>query len=168
MGALLAAAPVLAEDAPEPVDPGAADAAKEAEGAKARKQRPRNQQGAKSAEARVKALEKRLLADIELTDAQQQSLDELEQGFLADVEEHQAKVQSLRDQMKEARDLGETEKIKEFGTELRNSRKNTPRQITWIDELRDILTPDQQKQYDANREKIQRESKGRSGRQRPQ
>ena len=167
MGVLMAAAPALAEDAPEPVEPGA-DAAEEPEGAKARKPRPRNQQGGKSSEARMQALEKRLLADIELTDAQQQSLEELEQGFLADVEEHQAKTQSLRDQMKAARDEGDTEKIQEFGAELRKSRPDTPRHITWIDGLRDILTPEQQKQYDVNREKIQRESKGRAGRQRQQ
>jgi hypothetical protein len=120
--------------------------------------------GGKSPEERTAAFRARLLEGIELSDQQERRIDAIERAQAESLEKQQDKIVGLRDQMKEARKAGDTESIRKYSAELREVRKNSPSRSAWISEVREVLDPDQQQQFDANRDKIQSESK----RRRPQ
>jgi hypothetical protein len=117
--------------------------------------------GGKSPEERTAAFRARLLEDIELSDEQERRIDAIERTQTESLKKQQEKVAGLRDQMKEARKAGDTESIRKYSAELREARKDSPSRSAWISEVREVLDPDQQQQFDANRDKMQSESKRR-------
>jgi hypothetical protein len=157
--AILLAVPAQSEEAAESetVAPAASDAARPAgsqmRGDKARK----GGQGGKTPEQRAEAFRGQLLEGIELSGDQSRRIDEIQRAQKQRLEEQQKKSDELREKMKSARKAGETEKIQAYGKELREMRKDAPARSAWISEVRDVLDPDQQKQFDANREKIQKD-----------
>lgn len=154
---LLLALPAHAEQEAE-------DAAQQTEvenSAKARRGAAAGRRGGKSAEERTAAFRARVLEGIELSPEQQRRIDAIERKQVASLNAQQDKISKLRDEMREARTAGDTERIRKSSAELREVRKDSPSRSAWISEVREVLNPDQQKQFDVNREKIQKESKQR-------
>jgi hypothetical protein len=115
-------------------------------------------QSGKTPEQRAAAFRDRLLEGIELSDDQSQRIDDIQRAQMERLDEQKQKSDALRAKMKDARKAGDTEQIQAYGKELREMRKDAPARSAWISEVREVLDPEQQKQFDANRDKVQKEA----------
>jgi len=155
---LLLALPAHSEEGAESAAPEQIDAEGSAD-------QPRDaaarRKGGKSPEERTAAFRARLLKDIELSDEQERRIDAIERTQAESLKKQQDKITGLRDQIYVAREAAATESIRKYSAELREARKDSPSRSAWISEVREVLDPDQQQQFDANRDKMQSESKRR-------
>ncbi|MDH3520863.1 MAG: Spy/CpxP family protein refolding chaperone [Myxococcales bacterium] len=156
VGTLLLASPSQAQE----------DTAPEAAGGAVQRQQPPPRAGAGGARSHAQRAENfrgRLLQDIELSADQSAHMDEIVAAHVKSLETQQQKMNELREQMREARQAGDAERVRKHADELRELRKESPDQFRWISEMRLVLTPDQQKQFDENRDRMRQGSKNRGG-----
>lgn len=137
---------------------------------KARRQqkpgRPERAQGAHGRPAvgeRAESLQKRLLKDIELSAEQAARMDEIRVAHVQRMTDQQDKLRDLRDEMRKARQAGDSAAVKKQADALREAREASPDRAKWIADMRQILTSEQQQQFDKNRESIQKEAQKRGG-----
>ena len=107
---------------------------------------------------RAREFRTQLLAGIELSPDQKRRIDEIEREHVQRETRRLAKMDALRDEMRQARRDGDAERVLEYADKLREARKDRGGHVEWIHEVRLILDYEQQKQFDANREQIRRES----------
>lgn len=116
------------------------------------------QRGEKTPAQRAREFRTQLLADVELSPDQTQRIDEIEREYVQRETRRLAQMDALRDEMRRARRDGDAERVIEYADKLREARKERGGHLEWIHQVRLILDYEQQKQFDANRERIRRES----------
>jgi hypothetical protein len=114
--------------------------------------------GEKTPAQRARAFRTQLLAGIELSADQTRRIDEIERDHVQRQTQRLAEMDQLRGEMRRARNDGDGERVLEYAEKLREARKDRGGHVDWIHEVRLILDYEQQKQFDANREQIRRES----------
>ncbi|MHC4137883.1 MAG: hypothetical protein ACYS0K_23320 [Planctomycetota bacterium] len=157
VGLLLLAPPVSSEEraAPPP------DAAEQTD-AEAAADKPGEKAAAQTREKtpaqRAREFRTQLLAGVELSADQTRRIDEIEREHVQRETRRLAQMDALRGEMRQARRDGDAERVIEYADKLREARKERGGHVGWIHEVRLILDYEQQKQFDANREQIRRES----------
>ncbi len=156
VGLLLLALPVSSEEraaAPEAAARADSEPAAEEPGdARAAETR------AKTPAQRARGFRTQLLAGVELSPDQTRRIDEIERNYVERETQRLAQMDELRGEMRSARREGDAEAVLEYADKLREARKERGGHVEWIHEVRLILDYEQQKQFDANREEMRRES----------
>jgi hypothetical protein len=114
--------------------------------------------GEKTPAQRAREFRTQLLAGIELSADQTRRIDEIEREHVQRQTQRLAQMDELRGEMRRARREGDGERVLEYAEKLREARKDRGGHVDWIHEVRLILDFEQQKQFDANREQIRRDS----------
>jgi hypothetical protein len=148
-GLLLLASPAASDEQSAPAPEAAAEKSGDEVAAQTREKTPAQRAG----EFRTQ-----LLDGVELSDDQKRRIDEIEREYVQRETRRLAKMDALRDEMRQARRDGDGDRVLEYADKLREARKDRGGHNEWIHEVRLILDYEQQKQFDANREKIRRES----------
>jgi hypothetical protein len=155
-GLLLLALPVSSEEgeaAPEAAAQADSESAAEKPG-----DTPAAAAAAKTPAQRAREFRTQLLAGIETSPDQTRRIDEIERNYVERETQRQAQMAELRAEMRNARRDGDAEAVVEYADKLREARKERGGHVEWIHEVRLILDYEQQKQFDANREQIRRDS----------
>jgi Spy/CpxP family protein refolding chaperone len=155
---LLLAMPIQAE---ETASENTATAADKAPKARPQHKPDRARAAGASLGERAESLQNRLLKDIDLSADQAARVDEIRNQHVQRIQEHQDKIRELREEMRKARQAGDSEAVKKQADALREARQASPDRIKWVSDIRQILTPEQRQQFDKNRESMQKEAQKR-------
>lgn len=119
----------------------------------------RKQQRMERREAMREKAREALYAGIELTDEQQQQIDAIREQARAahDAwrEENKAKFEAIREQFREARENRDREAMQAAGEQMRQLWQQAPKPRDHVDDVLNVLTPEQRERFQANMAQLQ-------------